>query len=53
MLWERLDVPPEEQDLFTEGKEGFKPHVIEAVSIIVDQFGKRENCYLVSVSDYV
>lgn len=32
VLWERLDVPLHEQELFSEGKEGFKPCVIEAVS---------------------
>lgn len=31
-LWERLEVPKHEQEIFEEGKEGFKPAVIEAVS---------------------
>ena len=32
VLWERLEVPLHEQELFSEGKQGFKPDVIEAVS---------------------
>ena len=34
VLWERLDVPVHEQEIFMEGKEGFKPHVIESVSSV-------------------
>ena len=36
LLWERLDVPHHEQELFSEGKKGFKPVVIEAVSWLHD-----------------
>ena len=32
-LWERLEVPKHEQELFEKDKEGIKPAVIEAVSI--------------------
>jgi len=34
MLWDRLTIPQDERSSFTEGKEGFKPKVISAVSVV-------------------
>ncbi|XP_052773912.1 protein regulator of cytokinesis 1-like isoform X2 [Mya arenaria] len=35
MLWERLEVPKHEQEMFEEGKEGFKPAVMQALQVEV------------------